>query len=94
MTENAAITQEEFESVKGEKVVVLFTAETQDGKDFFCYVNLTIENLEKFGTMQAAGEHVDLLKLGEVVARGWGHEPSASMQAEIEEEYGNVIAGE
>ena len=86
------LTQEEYETLKHEKVVVLFTGVTQAGKDFFCYVNMTVNNLEKFGTLQENGEHVDLFDLGDVVARGWGHEPSAAMQAEVESKYGNVVA--
>ena len=74
-----------------EKVVILFTAETNAGKPFHAYIKLTLLKLAEFQEAQAKGSPIDLNTLGEVLETGWGHKPNEDVHAKIVAEHGEPI---
>jgi hypothetical protein len=85
------VEQASTNDVTQEKVVALFVAQTQDGRDFYCYIQLTVEKLNDFINAKKRGENVNLTTLGEIVARGLGHNPPREVQEKIQTEYGEVV---
>ena len=74
-----------------EKAVMLFTADTNDGRPFHAYIQLTLNKLATFHEAQLKGAPVDLNKLGKVLHTGWGHQPDAKTHEKIKAEYGEPI---
>ena len=75
-----------------EEAVILFTAETDDGRPFHAYIKLTLLKLAEFHEAQQRGAPIDLNSLGTVLHTGWGHEPSPEAHARIVAEYGDINA--
>ncbi len=74
-----------------EEAVILFTAETNDGRPFHAYIKLTLLKLAEFQEAQLKSAPIDLNQLGTVLETGWGHEPSQEVHEKIVAEYGEVI---
>lgn len=75
-----------------EEAVVLFTADTNEGRPFYAYIKLTLLKLAEFHEAQSKNAPTDLNRLGEVLKTGWGHEPPQEVHEQIVEEYGDVLS--
>ena len=76
-----------------EEAVILFTAETKEGKPFHAYIKLTLLKLAEFHEAQAKSAPIDLNQLGTVLHTGWGHQPDPEMHQKIVAEHGEPIEG-
>lgn len=60
-----------------------------DGRDreFFAYIKVSKQGLQKVGDYQRAGQRMDLLDLGQVLMAGFGLEPSGEVKRFMEDTY-------
>lgn len=81
-------------SADADKIVVLFSAETADGKPFHCYIKMTLEKFSAYAeTLRRPSDpsqKIDLTSLGEIVAKGWGTAPSPEFHQAVIARYGPV----
>jgi hypothetical protein len=75
-----------------EEAVVLFTANTDEGRPFFAYIKLTLLKLAEFHEAQAKQGPIDLNRLGTVLETGWGHQPPKDVHERIVAEHGDVLS--
>lgn len=73
-----------------EEAVILFTADTKEGRPFFAYIKLTLLKLAEFHEAQAKKAPIDLNRLGQVLETGWGHTPPEEVHSRIVAEHGEI----
>lgn len=58
-----------------------------NNREFFAYIKITRQGLQKVSDYQRAGQRMNLLDLGQVLMAGFGLEPSAQVKRHMESNY-------
>lgn len=66
-------------------IVDLFCGQTEDGKDFWCYISILPSKYLEFKTLQKENKEISMNKFGKIIASNWGKEPPEEVKQKMEE---------